>query len=296
MCWQAKRQKFAFRISGTMMATLVNALKLRGNPFEHYVAEMEPNIAVYAVKPPYFEAIDARTKNLSSFILFGDRGAGKSAARLTIFKELWKSKAQGQKVPFAINMTDFSAALLGKQIVKATEATLIAEVAFLVIESLLTWLSSLEDADRAVYLGALNADEKSLCYNLLRDFYLIRTEAMRERSAREAMELFNQAFLAKSKLWVEKRWEPIASLIGVISDALARRAIDTKDSISANVSAAIGKDRGNSFGPVLLLRKLVDLIEIFDFSGIVVLIDKVDETDATSNSGELISFLMVEST
>lgn len=77
------------------MARLVEGLGLRGNPFEHYVAELEPDIADYAVKPPYFEAIGARAKNTSSFILFGDRGAGKSATRLTIFKELWREKADG---------------------------------------------------------------------------------------------------------------------------------------------------------------------------------------------------------
>jgi hypothetical protein len=61
------------------MPRLVQALGLKGNPFEHYVAETEPNLAEYAVKPPYFEAIDARAKNTSSYALFGDRGAGKSA-------------------------------------------------------------------------------------------------------------------------------------------------------------------------------------------------------------------------
>jgi hypothetical protein len=97
------------------MPTLVKALALSGNPFEHYVAEMEPDIAVYAVKPPYYEAIDARAKNTSSFILFGDRGAGKSATRLTIFKELWKDKSEGRKSPFAVNITDFSVAISGNK-------------------------------------------------------------------------------------------------------------------------------------------------------------------------------------
>jgi hypothetical protein len=72
----------------TNMPNLVQALLLKENPFEHYVAETEPNIAEYAVKPPYFEAIDARAKNNSSYVLFGDRGAGKSATRLTVFNEL----------------------------------------------------------------------------------------------------------------------------------------------------------------------------------------------------------------
>jgi hypothetical protein len=35
---------------GTIMPKLVEALGLRANPFEHYVAETEPNIAEYAVK------------------------------------------------------------------------------------------------------------------------------------------------------------------------------------------------------------------------------------------------------
>ncbi|MGA8583351.1 MAG: hypothetical protein WB715_05850 [Roseiarcus sp.] len=156
----------------------------------------------------------------------------------------------------------------------------------MVIESLLTWLSSLEDDDRVVYLGALNSDEKELCYQLLRDFYLNRPEAKRQRSVREAMILFNQAFLAKSKLWVERRWDPIANLIGVITDALTRRALDTKDSISTSVSAAIGRERDIEFDAILTLRRIVQLIEIFDFSGVTVLIVKVDETDATNNSAE----------
>jgi hypothetical protein len=37
------------------MPKLVEALGLKENPFEHYVAETEPNIAEYAVRPPYFE-------------------------------------------------------------------------------------------------------------------------------------------------------------------------------------------------------------------------------------------------
>jgi hypothetical protein len=125
------------------MTRLLPSLGIDSNPFEHYVAETEPNIAEYAVKPPYFEAIDARAKNTSSYILFGDRGAGKSATRLTVFKELWAAKAKGQKVPLAANFVDFSVAVSGKRLSSASESILIGEVAFVVIESLLVWLSSL---------------------------------------------------------------------------------------------------------------------------------------------------------
>lgn len=268
------------------MPRLVESLGLRGNPFEHYVAELEPDIADYAVKPPYFEAIGARAKNTSSFILFGDRGAGKSATRLTIFKELWREKATGQKVPLAVNLTDFSAAISGRNLSNVNESTLIKEVAFVVIESLLTWLSSLEDEDRSVYLEALDSDESTLCYQMLRDFYVCRPDQKRQRSAREAMVLFNQAFLAKSKLWVERRWEPIAKLIGNIGDALVHRISDIKANMAEDIAATITGSTNMEFDSILVLRKLVELITIFDFSGIVVLIDKVDETDATNNSAD----------
>lgn len=268
------------------MPRLVEALKLNGNPFENYVAEKEPNIAIYAVKPPYFEAIDARAINTSSFVLFGDRGAGKSATRLTIFKELWKKKATEQKVPLAVNMVDFSSVTSGRQITGATEANLIREVAFLIIESLLTWLSSLEDAERQVYMEAMTDDEGRLCYQLLRDYYLDRSEAKRQRSVREAMNLFNQAFVSKSRLWVEQRWSPIASLIGTIGDALSRRTLETKESVASNITSTISSQNEEGFDSALLLRRLVDLVDIFHFSGVVVLIDKVDETDATNNSAE----------
>lgn len=268
------------------MPTLAQALRLRGNPFEHYVAELEPDISDYAVKPPYFEAIEARAQGCASFILFGDRGAGKSATRLTIYKELWRKKSEGIRVPFAINFTDFSAMLSGRQITNATEASLVRETAFLVIEGLLTWLSSLEDDERLVYLGALDEGEKKLCYDLLRDYYLNRPAAKRQRSVREAMELFHQAFPARSQLWVERRWESIAALIGNITDALARRILDTRDSVSSDVASVLNKNDSDEFDSVLLLRRLADLVGIFHFSGVVILVDKVDETDATNNSAD----------
>jgi hypothetical protein len=40
------------------------------------------------------------------------------------------------------------------------------------------------------------------------------------------------------------------------------------------------------FDSVLLLHSLVDFVNIFDFSGVIILIDKVDETEATSNSAD----------
>jgi hypothetical protein len=76
-------------LQGNRMKTLVGSLGLRGNPFEHYTAETEPSIADYAVRPPYLQVISERVANSSSFILFGERGAGKSATRITVYSEMW---------------------------------------------------------------------------------------------------------------------------------------------------------------------------------------------------------------
>src|SRR5664279_1679902 len=109
-----------------MPKTLVKLLNLRGNPFEHYTAETEPDIASYAVRPPYLQAISDRVHGLSSFILFGDRGAGKSATRITIYNEVWKqistSTVQAERRPLVVNVTDFSAiqeAFKKRQIVRS---------------------------------------------------------------------------------------------------------------------------------------------------------------------------------
>jgi hypothetical protein len=172
-------------------------------------------------------------------------------------------------------------------LVNLSENTLVKEVAFAVIESLLAWLSSLEDDDREVFLEAMTNDEHSLCYRILRDYYLSRPEARREKSVREAMVLLNQAFLRKSRLWVERRWDPIARLIGTITDTLSRRYIGTDASVAGDVAATVAKRPEDAdFDSILLLRRLVELAQIFHFSGIVVLIDKVDETEATSNSAD----------
>ncbi|MGY3452970.1 P-loop ATPase, Sll1717 family [Bradyrhizobium sp. USDA 4353] len=267
------------------MPRLFSALGLIANPFEHYVAETEPDIVEYAVKPPYFEAIDARAKNTSSYILFGDRGAGKSATRLTVFKELWAAKAKRDDVPLAVNFVDFSVALSGKRIGAATESILISEVAFVVIESLLVWLSSLEEDDRNTYQEAMNAEELGLCYELLRDHYLSRPSGKREKSSREAMELFNQAFVSKSRLWVEQRWTAVTSVVAKTLQSIIELKTGVKADVGDDLSGLL-KKADDEYDSILLIRKLVDLVKVFGFAGIVLLIDKVDETEATTNSAD----------
>ncbi len=97
------------------------------------------------------------------------------------------------------------------------------------------------------------------------------------------MLLLNQAFFARNKLWAERRWDAIAGLFGTIVEALSKKHMGA-DGVAREATALIAKD--HDFDPVLLLHKLVDLAAIFDFSGLVVLVDKVDETEATNNSAD----------
>ena len=126
------------------MPTIAELLSLKSNPFEHYTAETEPHISEYAVRPPYLQAIVARALAHTTFILFGDRGAGKSATRLT---EIWARKPSDDR-PLVVNFVDFTAALPSLRKGAVSEDELIKEVAYLVIEQVLTWLASPTEDER----------------------------------------------------------------------------------------------------------------------------------------------------
>lgn len=273
------------------MPTLVSALQLSANPFEHYTAETEPDIAEYAVKPPYLTAISARASATSSYILFGDRGAGKSATRITLFQELWAKKAADKPgapgSPLAVNYIDFTGAVENYKRKSFSESDFVNEVAYLVIEMLLGWLSSLEEDDREVFTQLPDKDENALIVALLRAFYLSRGEMQRQQSERSALTLLNQAWTTKSALWISKRWDKISALGGIIVDLFTKKYVAEGADVSDRVEKLIRSFSGQSeYSGRVVLEKLVDFVKIFGFSGIVVLIDKVDETEVTNNSAE----------
>lgn len=189
------------------MKTLVQTLKLSGNPFEHYTAETEPNIAEYAIRPPYLEAISERVRGLNSFILFGDRGAGKSATRITVYGEMWKRLSTEARSPFVLNLTDYSTLQEAFKKDRLTERDIICAVAFYVVEHVLVWLSSLEEEDRNIYVDGLDKDERALIFAIVKGFYLSVSEVDRNISTAETLRLLNSAWATKSALWASRRWE-----------------------------------------------------------------------------------------
>lgn len=208
---------------------LINKLHMKGNPFEHYTAEMEPNIGDYAVRPPYLKAISDRAWGLSSFILFGDRGAGKSATRLTVYGETWsaisQSKPNDRKAPFVVNLTDFTSIQEVFKQEKLSDKSFVGLVAFVVIEQMLVWLSSLEEGDRNDYIEALDKSERTLILALIKGFYLAIPELDREISTTEALKLLHSAWMTKSAVWSSRRWDALSKIIAAAVNALSRKTV-----------------------------------------------------------------------
>jgi len=269
--------------------TLVQRLGLVGNPFEHYTAETEPNITEYAVRPPYLQAISDRAKNLSSFILFGNRGAGKSATRITVFRETWKENSRHDVIskPLVVNLTDYTSIQGVFRQGRLSDRDIIGVAAFFVIEQLLAWLASLEESDREVYIEGLDNNERTLAHALLRGFYLNVSEMDRGISTEEALKLLNSAWITKSAVWVDRRWNALSSIVASAVNAFSRKYVEGGIDISEPAENLLKSLRGDSPNASrAILVKLTELVRAFGFSGICVLVDKLDETPTTSNSAE----------
>lgn len=273
------------------MRTLVKTLGLSGNPFEHYTAETEPNITDYAVRPPYLQAISDRVRGLKTFILFGDRGAGKSATRITVYNEIWNPASDAQeknaKIPFAVNLTDYSLIMDSFKKDGLQDRDIVSISAFVIIEQMLVWLSSLEEGDRQCHLEKLDSAERALIFALIQGFYLSVPQLDREISTTDALKLLNSAWTTKSALWVSQRWDALSKIVAAIVSGLSKRQIDQSIDISEPAERLLKSLTGNASNTSrAVLSKLVDFVKAFGYSGVAILVDKVDETPATSNSAE----------
>lgn len=274
----------------TCAMTFVQDLKLTANPFEHYTAETEPNISEYAVRPPYLQSISGRARSLSSFILFGNRGAGKSATRITVFNEVWKGLeddgSDGSR-PFVVNLTDFSTIQDVLRANKLTDRELVQLAGFVVIEQILAWLASLEPGDREIFLEGLDKAERTLVFAMTKGFYLSVSEMDRSVSTADTLKLLNSAWTTKSAVWIGKRWDALSSIIAAAVNVFVKKQVDDSVDISAPAEALLKSLTGASPNVSrAILVKLSDLVKAFGFSGVCVLIDKLDETPTTSNSAE----------
>lgn len=268
------------------MSSLLRTLGFTTNPFSSYVAETEPDIEQYFVRPPYYSEILERGKSAKSFILFGARGSGKSASRIAFYKTCWSRRKQGKSAPLAIVLDDYQR-ILSSGLEKVDVGSFVEEVAFLVIEGLLVWLSALDPSEREIYVEGLTSNELELIVEFLKRFYFNRPALARTTSAKQALRLLNQAWPTEIKLWADKKWDALADLIASLSSALANRASQAETGILPGLRDMLKLNKtelNNSEYARALLSRLVEISKIFEFDGIVVLIDKVDETSETNSS------------
>ena len=113
------------------MPKLLDTLGFRDNPFAQYVAENEPDIEQYFVRPPYFDEVATRGHARRSLVVFGARGAGKSATRLTFYKECWSKREREEPTPLAVALDDFSR-ITASGLPGADLGTFVAEIGYLV--------------------------------------------------------------------------------------------------------------------------------------------------------------------
>jgi hypothetical protein len=268
------------------MPKLLDILGITENPFASYSAENEPDIDRYFVRPPYYSFVDERGQSTRSLLLFGARGAGKSATRLTIYKETWRRVSAGQKAPLTITIDDFSR-VLADGLAKVDLGKFIAEIGFLVAEALLLWLSGLEADDRETYLNTLDKNEEQAAIALVQQFYLARPEFLRNSTLREPLKLLNQAWTKRTALWIAKKWDAVADLVATIAQSIAKKATHGAVDAGGSLATLLKSDRSTwndaHFARTILV-KLVDLSRQFGFSGLTIQVDKADETQQTNNS------------
>ncbi|HOU55135.1 MAG TPA: hypothetical protein PLQ97_14495 [Myxococcota bacterium] len=268
------------------MSRFLDHRGFRENPFANYVAENEPNIDEYFVRPPYYTTVRERGFSSKSFILFGARGAGKSATRLALFKQVWNAVERHESAPLTITLDDFSRILVrGLRGVSTRE--FLFDLGYLVVEAVLVWLSGLNDEERHVCVRALNKDQEKLAVTLVDKFYLSRPQVTRDISATQALKLLNQAWTGRSSLWIQKRWTSIVEVIGQIAKALARTEADVDVPVDESLKAMLAAPQetwNEAHFARALLQRYVEFAQAFGFSGVTVLVDKVDETPLTSNS------------
>lgn len=253
-------------------------LGFTSNPFENNTAEREPDIAAYAVRPPFLDRVLKSSNAKGVFVLTGSRGSGKSATRLTVAKTVWSEQPKPLVVPM-VGFNVFRPFASG-----SIPLELFAnQVMFLTIENILSWLAAQPESDVAAILGDLTDGDRVLSRKLLASFYLSRSENARAASATECFATLDVSVVQKSKLWVDKRWDQVVTVVANLASKLSDKYFEVDIGDPTAYAELVKRQAAEGFGdPIYVFGKAVELARTFGFTGIAVQIDKVDETDWTA--------------
>lgn len=258
------------------------ALGFSTNPFEGNTAEREPDIELYVVRPPYLDPVEAASLSTGSYTLSGTRGSGKSATRITVQRNIW---AKPTPHPLPIALTNFNNFRGKKDPVELLDL-FAAQVFYLTIEACFVYFTTVDQAEVNRRFDSFDKPTKKFIDWSLKNYYLNRAQATREASAQECFDLFAVSFGRRSQMWAEKKWGAITSGLVDLAAGIAKRFdVDVGDTESykkvlSQEKVVEGTD------PLFVLKKSVDFARIMGFSGLLVQVDKVDETDWTQNSAD----------
>ncbi len=253
------------------------------NPFETNTAEREPEIELYAVRPPYLDRVEESSKNTGSFTLSGNRGSGKSATRITVQRNILNLTAPH---PLPIALTNFSE-MRGKLEVPTALELYAKNIFFLTIEACLIYLTSLDESASKSFLKNLNKHQVHFMNLAINEYYLSRSELARNASAQECFDLFSVSLASRSQMWASKKWSALTSSVIDLTAAAAKLFDkDIGDTSSYKELLSSSPDTASGPDPQFILRKAVDFARMMGFSSILVQVDKIDETDWTTNDAD----------
>lgn len=259
-----------------MPPTGYEVLGFHANPFNSNTAEREPEIAEYAVHPPYLDRTEQASLVSGVFFLEGARGSGKSATRITVAKKVFR----GPGGPLVIPLTSFN--VFRPYVKSGLSVDIFAtQIAFLAVETLLTWMSSLPDVEQEKITAQIKASE-NLVSKFVSNFYLNRADHSRSNSANDTFQMLDTSLRTKTGLWTEKRRDQIAAVVTRLAGVLGKKFADIDIGDPAAFQKLVETQRGDGFSdPVYIITRTVEVARAFGFTGVLVQIDKVDETDWT---------------
>jgi hypothetical protein len=210
----------------------------------------------------------------------------RSRSHLRNQEEAWALSCSEAKGPLTVTLDDFSR-ILGDDIERVDLGKFVAEIGYLVIEVLLVWLATEPEEHRKLLLGTLTDAEEATLVSLVQRFYLSRPEFVRQSSVREPLKLLQQAWHARARLWFGSRWDTVSTLVATIAQTIGNKIAGTDANIEHGLSALLKAEPtqwSNADFARAILCRFVDVSRVFGFSGVTVLVDKVDETVHTNNS------------
>lgn len=253
-----------------------------GNPFENNTAEREPNIASYAVRPPFLDRVLNTAVAKGIYVLSGTRGSGKSATRITVDRSLRNTSPSRLVVPL-LSFNVFRPYKNGPIPLELYAN----QIAFLAVEQILSWLSSLDEAKANDHFENLSGPDKAFVRKFIANFYLSRPENARQASAAECFETLNISLPQKSLIWLDRKWDAVATAVANFATKLGEKKFDVDLGDAKNLAELLQKQKAEGFvEPIYVFTKIVEFARLFGFSGVAIHIDKVDETDWTATSAE----------